>query len=1020
MAVNFPNSPNTGDVHSDGGASWRWTGYAWRRIPDPGAKGEPGEKGQKGEIGTTGSQGDKGAKGEPSTVKGQKGEVGSKGDKGELGQKGDDGVGTGTADKIFEGNTEAEVVDTGTDGHFKVTTEGTERLRINSTGTVSIPSTGVLDVDGHTNLDNVNISGLTTFINGGNTAGMRARTFATTSGLAVGELRVLKSPDNTISTGGPMIQLITDDTPAPLNGPGNFDRISFYTSLFAGQFVQDGSLQLNKNFNVVGISTFTSDIDVDGHTNLDNVSIAGVTTASDNIKIIDDKKLLLGDSGDLQISHTSSLANQNDSNGDSIVDGDTSFIEESGTGSLIFKTNGGPGDGAYQFFDASWRPILKLFSGSNARVSLYHGGSEKLGTTTDGIKIYGGLQDKDGDLGSSGQVLTSTGTELNWVNSSSVGTDTNTTYDLSVATGTTKIRLTGSDSTDDDVEIVGSGSVTVTRNNANKLTISGTDTDTNTTYLLQAQQTDGNNDNPNLFLNASSGNDDTIKLVGGTNVTITRNNDGQITFDSTDTNTNTTYTLPASGTNGTNFTTDRGSAVITLTGSDSSTDAVTITAGDNIKITSTSATGFTINAPDDVNTTYDLITSASGNNVNLKLDASAGDDDTILITAGTNVSFSSVTSTGFTINTSGTLTGTIDNANKIKINTAADDEFKNITFVDRDTSDGDFEDLRIDVTDDYLAYNPSTNRFKALYVQSQRIYTWGGSAGSAGQVLTSGGGSANFSWTNAASVGTNTTYDLNVPAGTTSIRLAGSDNTNDNVTITGGSGITVNRASDTELTIASSGSGVNISQNAPSGASSGDLWWDTDDGELHVYYNDGSSAQWVATSANGEKGEKGEDISSIPSGTRMLFQQTSAPAGWTKVTSGVDNRALRLVSGTAGTGGSNSFTGVLNSTVTTSNGNVQGHALTTAQMPEHYHFAFRSGNHGQRRNGSNMSSNNYPGSGSGASNLYEGYNISASSNVSNVGRTSSRGSGSTHDHGFTNPNFNLNIAYTDVIIASKN
>lgn len=38
------------------------------------------------------------------------------------------------ADKIFEGNTEAEVVDTGTDGHFKVTTEGTERLRVTSTG----------------------------------------------------------------------------------------------------------------------------------------------------------------------------------------------------------------------------------------------------------------------------------------------------------------------------------------------------------------------------------------------------------------------------------------------------------------------------------------------------------------------------------------------------------------------------------------------------------------------------------------------------------------------------------------------------------------------------------------------------------------------------------------------------------------------------------------------------------------------------------------------------------------------
>jgi hypothetical protein len=37
-------------------------------------------------------------------------------------------------DKITEGNTEAEVVDTGSDGHFKVTIEGTERLRCDSSG----------------------------------------------------------------------------------------------------------------------------------------------------------------------------------------------------------------------------------------------------------------------------------------------------------------------------------------------------------------------------------------------------------------------------------------------------------------------------------------------------------------------------------------------------------------------------------------------------------------------------------------------------------------------------------------------------------------------------------------------------------------------------------------------------------------------------------------------------------------------------------------------------------------------
>ena len=47
----------------------------------------------------------------------------------------------GATDKISEGNTEAETVDTGSDGHFKVTTEGTERFRIDSSGRAGIGTT---------------------------------------------------------------------------------------------------------------------------------------------------------------------------------------------------------------------------------------------------------------------------------------------------------------------------------------------------------------------------------------------------------------------------------------------------------------------------------------------------------------------------------------------------------------------------------------------------------------------------------------------------------------------------------------------------------------------------------------------------------------------------------------------------------------------------------------------------------------------------------------------------------------
>lgn len=47
--------------------------------------------------------------------------------------------GTGAdAAKIVAGNTEAEVIDTGSNGHFKVTTEGTERVRVGPAGQIGI------------------------------------------------------------------------------------------------------------------------------------------------------------------------------------------------------------------------------------------------------------------------------------------------------------------------------------------------------------------------------------------------------------------------------------------------------------------------------------------------------------------------------------------------------------------------------------------------------------------------------------------------------------------------------------------------------------------------------------------------------------------------------------------------------------------------------------------------------------------------------------------------------------------
>lgn len=47
------------------------------------------------------------------------------------------------------------------------------------------------------------------------------------------------------------------------------------------------------------------------------------------------------------------------------------------------------------------------------------------------------------------------------------------------------------------------------------------------------------------------------------------------------------------------------------------------------------------------------------------------------------------------------------------------------------------------------------------------------------------------------------------------------------------------------------GASVSISDTAPSSPSAGDMWFDSEDLILYVYYNDGSSSQWVKSIASG-------------------------------------------------------------------------------------------------------------------------------------------------------------------------
>ena len=135
---------------------------------------------------------------------------------------------------------------------------------------------------------------------------------------------------------------------------------------------------------------------------------------------------------------------------------------------------------------------------------------------------------------------------------------------------------------------------------------------------------------------------------------------------------------------------------------------------------------------------------------------------------------------------------------------------------------------------------------------------------------------------------------------------------------------------------------------------------------------------------------------SFASGTRLGFQQTSAPTGWTKdTTAAINDSMLRLVTGTASSGGTTAFSTW--SAVTTTGATT----LSTAQIPSHSH-------------GSALGTY-FVNFSSGSLNVSTGGsfgNVASSYNVNTT--TGSQGGGGSHDHSVTR-----NLKYYDFIIAQK-
>jgi len=190
----------------------------------------------------------------------------------------------------------------------------------------------------------------------------------------------------------------------------------------------------------------------------------------------------------------------------------------------------------------------------------------------------------------------------------------------------------------------------------------------------------------------------------------------------------------------------------------------------------------------------------------------------------------------------------------------------------------------------------------------------------------------------------------------------------------------------------------------------------------------------ITISNNTITGVQAGGMDGVPfaSGTKLLFQQSSAPTGWTKDVTHND-KSMRVVSGTVGSGGSVAFTtafasqavsGSISSTTasnqdTTAGGTVGNTTLTTAQMPSHDHVLFVT----RMTQGTTRTANNEVGV--TAAGVYGGQNWSTNSNgSSNAHNHSFTGAAhnhtqNAHNHTFTGTAINMAVQYVDVIIATK-
>jgi hypothetical protein len=170
-------------------------------------------------------------------------------------------------------------------------------------------------------------------------------------------------------------------------------------------------------------------------------------------------------------------------------------------------------------------------------------------------------------------------------------------------------------------------------------------------------------------------------------------------------------------------------------------------------------------------------------------------------------------------------------------------------------------------------------------------------------------------------------------------------------------------------------------------------------------------------------------IGSFPSGSRMLFQQTTPPVGWTKDTTH-NNKTLRIVNAAVGAGGTQPFTTVfgvkpITGTVGSASptGTIGSTALSISEMPVHGHPVYVSTlvqtSAQSDSTGGFMMQNSTVGSygpNTGGAGGSPGSQIGGAGGGAGHTHTFT---GTAHTHTLTGTSIDLTVQYVDFIIAQK-